>query len=147
MAAFLRSLRGSVAPVEAVYHVEANPGGTGNHMHLWVRSSRLPRRAVASAVACAGFGTVFDVRRVELPAEGQRLQATTYGMKACLQRPAGATGLWPAAEQYLTLNGDRLEHHTRDFYLDRSGSPAGGVRAAIREARQQYGLRGGWATV
>lgn len=145
MLIFLRSLRRSLETVEAVYHVEANPAGTGNHVHIWARAAQLHRAAVSSAARQAGFGAVLDVRPVALPPPGHRLQGTTYGMKACLQRPTGATTLWPAAKQYLSLNGERLEHHTRHFYVDRTGAPVG-VRQAISEARRQYGLSGGWST-
>lgn len=140
---FVRALKALAGPVEAAYHVEVNPAGTGNHVHMWARTKRVTRPSIALAAERAHLGPIVDVRRVDLPRDGERLTGATYGMKACLRRPDGASSLWPQAEEYLHLNGDRLEHHTQGYYLDRGGAQVG-VRRAEAEARAAYGLSGGW---
>lgn len=57
-------------------------------------------------------------------------------MKAVLERPEGTSSMPEQAQQYLTLNGGRLLHSTRQFWRDAAtGERLSGVRAAAVAAR------------
>jgi hypothetical protein len=117
--------------------VEGNPRRTGNHLHMWVWGDYLLEPAVIDAALSAGMGREVDVRQAYLP-DRQEVPALTYGMKAVLDRPKGTSSMPAQAEQYLTVNGQRLVHATRLFWRDGAGGqPLGGVRAAAVAARNK----------
>jgi hypothetical protein len=65
---------------------------------------------------------------------GKRVPSLEYGLKAVLvDRPPEPTRLWPAAVEYLALNGGRLVNASRGFWVDWQGDQVEGgvVRARV----------------
>ena len=126
---------------EWVWHVEHNPEGNGAHVHAWVRCEVPPSPSELSLAAQAsGLGPISDWqrRRAEMGPRGLSLDGVTaasYGMKEALEGLASDVSLTMAQEAFLALNGGRLCHASRQFWVDRYGRPLPGVRAAIRQAR------------
>jgi hypothetical protein len=149
---FAKCLRRAEAKFEWAYHVERNPLETGNHLHAWIRGN-LRRELVAAAAVQAGMGPRIDLenRPLEemraLDRHGQ-LKSLDYGMKALrggtgdgadesVAAPTGGSGVLsdqPSAQAaYLVLNGHRLVHSSRGFWLNRHGRPTT-LRKARRDA-------------
>ena len=125
---------------EYVYHVEQNPAGTGHHVHLWHWGAPLSEPLLREAARSAGMGAEATVRPMStFP------RYLAYGMKAVIERPDGATELWPAAREYLRLNGGWLHHQTRGYWRGPDGEPLGGIKAAVIAARRHLrGEAGSW---
>jgi hypothetical protein len=142
VARFRQILGRGGTPVEYAYHVELNPSGDQQrHLHMWMRG-QVSETQIRDAATRGGMGQVALVT-AHRPAPGE-IPLLTYGMKACLQRPVGATKLWPAAEAFLEANGGRLLHATRRFWRDRDNIPLHNVRQAVRESRAARGRLGPW---
>lgn len=134
---YRQRLRKLGVAVQDAYHVEPNPLGTGNHVHMWVWGDPLLEPSVRDAALAAGMGFEVDVRPAYLldRAAGPMQE---YGMKAVLERPEGTSSMPEQAQQYLTLNGGRLLHSTRQFWRDAAtGERLSGVRAAAVAARNR----------
>lgn len=133
---YRQHLRAQGLAVQDTYHVEANPRGTGNHLHMWIWGDLLLEPTVRNAALSAGMGREVDVRAAYLPEQG--VPALTYGMKAVLDRPRHTSSMPVQAEHYLELNGQRLLHSTRSFWRDAAtGETLAGVRAAAVAARKR----------
>jgi hypothetical protein len=131
---FRRNLRRAGLSVENVFHVEANPGGTGHHAHLWTWGpTLLDEPTISDAAARAGMGQEVWVGRRDRP-DGAPLW---YGMKSVLDA-ADPVALAPEICDFLEINGGRLLHASRGFWRDAAGHPIrGGVRAAAKLARRE----------
>lgn len=142
--AFGRRLRAQGLHVAYCYHVE--PYATrGNHAHLFLRGDPVPTSKARLACESAGFG--FNVWSAPWVTRSDHYRHPTidYGVKMILRlRPDEPTALWPEAETYLRLNGNRLVHTTRGFWLDSDGQPCT-VREAIRST--QAATSGRWVFV
>lgn len=115
------------------YHVEGNPASDGAHAHAWVRGD-LPE-GDALAVACAQAG----VGRPHIEPVWSVGRALPYGMKNVLRSFDLPAALALANQAtFLRLNGGRLVHHSRGFFLDRDGAPAG-LRSAKRAVTRPFG--------
>lgn len=111
-----------------VWTVEANPRGTGHHVHAWQRGSYLPQRELSALARRCGMGTVADVRKWVTPDDdsvgyGLKNASVGYGLKDASGE--GSLG-------WLALNGGRLTHQSREFF-------AGGVRSCERAALEARG--------
>lgn len=114
--------------IKVAWHVEANPRGTGAHVHCWSHGDPLTERDLRRCAVRAGMGHEVHVQRAYVPA-GHPPQLI-YGMKAVLEGPLDPTRLSPTAELFLDLNGRRLVHQSRGFYRDHRGGPIGVRQAA-----------------
>lgn len=94
--------------------LEVNPAGTGYHAHAVQHGSYIPQAALQEACERAGAGIPYinviksnasRTARYGLKAFG----AAGYGLKTYRQSTH--------AEEALTLNHGRLEHHTPEFYV------------------------------
>jgi hypothetical protein len=112
------------------YHVERNPAGDGFHIHMWWWGDRVMQPQLEDAVKRVGMGEVCNVLRAYVPRHEGRPALLPYGLKEVLNPPLGARVLWPEAEGFLTHNGGRLVHSTRDFWRDAYGRRLPGVAAA-----------------
>ncbi|MDX6256763.1 MAG: hypothetical protein QOJ11_3097 [Frankiales bacterium] len=125
---------------EWVWHMEANPSGLGNHVHAW-RWGPMPitKVTLTACAVSAGLGTTIGVGNV-ITATGWSsggllgAGAMGYPLKAIVREPTGPE-LTASQAQYLTLNGNRLAHASRDFWRDSLGWRLSGRRAAVREAQ------------
>jgi hypothetical protein len=150
---FRKCMRRAGCHFEWAYHVERNPQLTGAHIHAWARGD-LPHAAVTTAALQAGMGRMVDLRQrsavsVHNPDRGV-VESLRYGMKAVGQDGAGdgslvlgrnvtgsafsETGLTVRADDYLALNGHRIVHTSKNFWLDRFGHPTT-LKAARSDAR------------
>lgn len=118
------------------FTVEPNPRLTGHHVHLWWRGDAPSEWQLREAATAVGLGFEVDVT-----ARGT-IRNGAYGFKAVIDSPVGATALWPQAEQFLAMNGGRLVHPSRGFWLDAQGRPVT-LREAIREDRRERSKRSG----
>lgn len=120
------ALAAEVGSWEWVWSVEANPKGTGHHVHCHQRGRFVKQGTLSRLAAVEGMGRVADIRRWH-DAKGA---ATSYGMKAVTYTFKDATGSVDAAG-FLATNGRRLTHQSRGWWT------AGGARdqeaAAIRD--------------
>lgn len=67
--------------------------------------------------------------------------AAAYGMKEALEGLREALLLTEAQASFLNMNGGRLVHASRGFWVDQYGRPVGGLRAAAALARRLQGRR------
>lgn len=91
------------------WHVEANPAGTGWHVHAYQHGDD-PSPYLAGVAASVGLGwtgRVIDYTHHRGPID--------YGMKRAADPRT--------RHEYLDVNGGRLSHHTRGFYRDRQDNP------------------------
>jgi hypothetical protein len=119
-----------VGSVVWVWTVERNPRGTGFHVHAWQCGDFLPQREVARLARQVGMGERVDIRAWRAGGESYGLKEA-YGLKSA--RAAGS---------FLAMNGGRLTHQSRGFFV-------GGVRAVEDQAvRAQLGPAAGtWEVV
>lgn len=115
------------------WHVEANPKGTGHHVHVWQKGSRVPQSVLSDVAARSGAGSVVHISRLRNVAG-----ASTYGLKGLAPARYGLKGTVNGPE-YLTLNGGRLSHHSRGFYVSPSGATIGVRQAEGLGLRALYG--------
>jgi hypothetical protein len=99
---------------EWVWAVERNPRGTGYHVHAWQRGDFLDQAQLSHMADGKGMGFRVDIRRWESGGESYALKEA-YALK-------GADG-----EAFLAMNGGRLTHQSRGFFV-------GGVREVERAA-------------
>lgn len=131
----VRRLRNEIITFEHVWHVESNPGGTGNHIHGWSWGARPSMPLLSDAAFRAGMGENVDVRRwITRQSEDPMI---AYGMKGALAE-SSRTALSPATKDFLALNGGRLVHASRSFYRDGAGGPQLRTR---REAERRASQR------
>lgn len=108
------------------FSVEPNPSGAGAHAHGWMRGGPLTEAHLVRATEQTQIGLL---HKVDTYTSARPL---SYGLKqvqGSLRLPV-ADGLRQQAE-FLSLNGGRLVHSSRGFWLDPHGRPIG-----IREARR-----------
>jgi hypothetical protein len=126
-----RKIRGHIAyHAEPNLHHDAWTTDGGAHCHAWWRGEDLtkPLRELASA---SGLGHVVDARKAFIHREGDSIPALRYGLKMILHtNPPAPTVLWPAAEEFLELNGGDLVHATQGFWQNWRGE-----RLDLKEAR------------
>lgn len=120
------ALDASTGAWEWVWTVEANPRGTGFHVHCHQRGSFVPQSTLSRLAAREGMGIVTDIRRWH--DEGG--SATGYAMKAVTYAFKDAEGEVNAAA-FLANNGSRLTHQSRGWWTE--GGARDQERAAIRE--------------
>lgn len=133
MAQVVRRLRRGSRAFEHVWHVEPNPGGTGNHIHGWSWGQRPSPDLLREAAAAAGMGRSVWLGAWTTPATED--PAITYGMKTILQEQLNRQVLGPATRQFKELNGGRLVHASGGFYRDgATGQHLGRRREAERIA-------------
>lgn len=106
--------------------VEANPKGTGHHVHLWRRGGFVPQVELVRAATRCGMGRVVWVTR-----HRGGVEAVMYGVKGVGER-VGGYGLKTALEEnglnrFLDLHGGRFGMWSRGFF----GMP---YREAVRMA-------------
>lgn len=94
--------------VDWAWTVERNPRGTGHHVHAAKRGTWLSHAALTHAARREGVGHVWVSPASSVGAPERYL--TKYLGKGVRE--------WSA---YLALNGDRLIHTTRGFWLDDQG--------------------------
>lgn len=97
--------------VEWAWMVEANPRGTGHHVHAWQRGSFVPQRTLAALSRRGGAGVVVDVRAwqsVDQDAISYGLKGLDYGLKG-VRDPT-------VARDWLSANGGRLTHQSRRWW-------------------------------
>lgn len=96
---------------ELVYTVEPNPKATGYHAHVLQHGEgRIELELLKQAARAAGAGTISGmqvVRNVQ--------SASLYSLKASAYSLKGLQG--EQRRLALAINGGRLEHHTRGFFL------------------------------
>jgi hypothetical protein len=121
MKAFVRGMR-ATGPFGLAWGVEPNPLLTGNHVHGWVKARSLLVNVTDAVAAKSGMGLthVGPIRVPRVP--------LTYSFKAVIH---GDPDPETALQTHMRLNGNRLIHATRGFYLGPEG-PIG----------QQEALRG-----
>jgi hypothetical protein len=123
-------LRAAGLEVDWCWHVEPNPAGTGHHVHGWQRGDFLPQGILSEMADGCGMGRVCDVRKWR-PKGGP---AVSYGLKLAgigygLKMAEGERQL----EEYLRVNGGRMVHSSRGFWVDVEGK-----RCSLRDARQSW---------
>jgi hypothetical protein len=120
-------IRKEVGTSEWVWHVEQNPKGTGHHVHAWQKGSYVPQRLLTELAVREGMGRVTHVSKLRnrRKAAGYGLKGLSYGMKGIEADREG--------EQYLGLNGQRLTHQSRGFFVSTNGDKLG-VRGAEKAA-------------
>lgn len=124
------------ASFEWVYHVEPNPKGTGHHVHAWQRGAFIPQRQLSALADNAGFGPFARINKIR-----SVLDASNYGLKGLGYGLKGAIAIETRAA-YLTANGKRLTHQSREFFLDSDGKPApvrDSERAAASTGQEEIG--------
>lgn len=128
-------LRGAGYPLESWWVVEANPRGTGHHVHALVRSGYIPQAVLSEIADYRGMGFRVDIRKLDREERGG----------AYLVKEVAAAYLVKGRERidrFLAINGGRYGHHTRGFF----GMP---VREAdkIAQGRQGGELAGSWELI
>lgn len=116
MTQVVRRLRSGSRTFQHVWHVEANPGGTGYHIHGWSWGQCPSPELLREAAVAAGMGRSVWLGAWTTPANEH--PAIAYGMKAVLSEPLDTKELGPATRQFKELNGGRLLHASRGFYRD-----------------------------
>lgn len=123
------------------FHLEVNPKRTGAHAHVWWRGPDIQVELLHDLALRSGAREEVFVRPAFVP-PGTRIPALPYGLKAILDdRPDTAEKMWPAAQEYLDLNGGGLVHASQGFWTDWKGDR---VEGALERARvMAHGWRGG----
>jgi hypothetical protein len=112
------------ASFEWVWHVEPNPQGTGHHVHAWQRGVFIPQKDLARIADSKGLGGVAFINKIRNP-----LQSANYGLKGL---GYGLKGIaTDSRSTYLRVNGGRLTHQSRGFFVDSDGQ-----RVGVREAER-----------
>lgn len=111
---------------EVVYTVEPNPKGTGYHAHVLQHGrGRVDIELLKAAARRAGAGTISGMATVR-----DASSASLYSLKASAYSLKGLHG--DQRRDALAINGGRLEHHSRGFFL---GLPVRRAEVvALREA-------------
>lgn len=117
----VRKVRGRGYCWQHALSVEPNHEDTGLHVHAWVRGDAVPLDVLNTICAEIGMGHA-DI--LPLSFAGPMV----YGMKRAQDDTTRAS--------HLRLNGGRLGHHTRGFYLDRQGQPTSLAVALGRRRRR-----------
>ncbi len=97
------------------YHVERDPGSPGCHIHGWHRGTTVPKDDLQVHASRAGIGIV-DIQRV-------RYGSFSYGMTQVIEAPENADldGAQQQIDDFLDINGHRLVHTTRGYWVDKNG--------------------------
>lgn len=128
---YRQAVRKLGAHCQDAYHVEENPAGTGNHVHMWGWGGAIDEAVVSAAANSAGLGLFSGVQQAFVPETGRLV----YGMKAVLEDRDTDGAMTAHAERFLELNGGRLLHATRGYWRDGAkGARLGGVRQAAKVA-------------
>lgn len=136
MATVRRWWRRYVGPWQDVYAIEANPAGSGLHLHGWQYGSPVDRGDLERAAEVAGFlGSPYGAPR-QLSDQAH----LGYFLKDAIYRP---TLIMPAhAERFLELN-NMLVHGSNAFWRDHDGQRVETMRKAVPLARGGIST-GGW---
>lgn len=128
--------------VQWAWHREPNPAGTGHHVHAWQRGDYVPQRALQRICERRGLGIPYIERLKQSTSDrrgiGYGLKGIRYGLKGAESTEQRAT--------YLAVNGGRLVHASRGWWLDRAGAPCG-QREAMRAATRSVEPDGTWTLV
>lgn len=129
------SLKSSGYNFDWAWHCEPNPAGTGNHAHASQRGDFIPQRVLSEHAFKVGMGKVVDIRAYTAPdgplGYGMKLVGMPYGMKT-LEDLQGHRA-------YLEVNGGRLVHTSRGFWLDEHGNSCGQDEAIAAALQVRYG--------
>lgn len=135
MTGFVRRVRRRVAVFEHAWHVEANPAGTGNHVHGWCWGGTPTRQLLREAAVASGMGSDVWTGPWRLNPTADPL--IDYGMKSVTGPNLGRSN---EAKEFLALNGGRVMHASRGFYRDATtGELLANRRDAERRARLHRG--------
>jgi hypothetical protein len=135
-AGFTERLRRRGTTFEFSYHVEHPASHLSAHAHLWWWGDKPNERLLSEVAGRSHMGTYARAGELYVPAESFSRPSFEYGLKDILwNRPAEPTSMWPAAENYLRNNGNRLIHGTAGFYRD-GNEGLSGLGEAMRRARQ-----------
>lgn len=110
--------------IEWCWSIEANPRGTGLHVHAWQRGGFIPQKLLSEVSRREGMGVVADIRFVANP-DRRRAQYSVKSAGYTLKEAAKGS---LSAQEWIALNGGRLTHQSRGFFGE------GGVRVAERAA-------------
>lgn len=132
--------------VEWSWSVEANPRGTGHHVHGHQHGDFIPQAQLSDMAVRRGMGEVVYIKAAERygSAKGYGLKALTYGMKGATREESHGV--------HLDLNGGRLSHHSRGFFgvpvreaerlaveSRRGGEPSPWLLATVAELHAAFG--------
>lgn len=135
MTGFARRVRRRVSLFEHAWHVEANPAGTGNHIHGWCWGTDPDVTLLRESAVLSAMGSDVWVGTWRIASSDDPL--VSYGMKAVTGPDLGRS---PEAKEFLALNGGKVIHASRQFYRDaRTGELLGNRREAERRARLRRG--------
>ena len=124
--AWNRLMRASTNAWEACAHVHLNEGATGQHMHAFVRGSNITTEDVQTAAVTVGMREHVDIQATT------RYSCFNYGMQDVFDTIDMAYDEAAAkVDQYLAINGGRLTHASRGFWLDHRGRPT-----TLKQARR-----------
>lgn len=138
MTSFVRRVRRSVVEFQHAWHVEANPDGTGTHIHGWCWGTIPAQHVLREAAVLSGMGSYASIRPWRLDASDDPLIA--YGMKSVTGPQLGRSS---EAQEFLALNGGRVMHASRGFYRD---AATGELLRTRRDAERQARLHRGAAS-
>lgn len=118
-----RNLRSEGFSWEWAWFIEANPKGTGFHLHGVQHGDFVPQRRLEEMWG----GRIVDVRAIKSGGGA----AEAYGLKSAIGRVAayGSKGVEASPSDHRALNGDRIGHWSREFFR------GVGVRDAMIAAR------------
>lgn len=131
----LAYLRRDGVDFQLAWHVEPNPGGTGWHAHGWQHGDFVPLDHLQARCQAIGLGWphIKQIAVEEAP--------LNYGLKLMIPRPGvPASAASESMAAYLSANGGRLIHVTRQFWRDEHGQPLRGLKAVRKyrsDLRQQ----------
>lgn len=131
MTRLVRRVRRRNPKFQHAWHVEANPDGTGNHIHGWCWGDIPAEGLLREAAVMSGMGSFVSIRPWRLRKSDDPVIA--YGMKAVTGPQFGRSS---EAQEFLGLNGGKVMHASRGFYRDPStGEQFVTRRDAERRAR------------
>lgn len=116
------------------WQVEANPAGTGHHVHGWQHGAYIPQRTLSRLADYRGMGRVAHVQAWHGGRTGyalKGLESISYGLKEAERAQL--------AGRYLAMNGRRLVHASRGFWRRKVDDD--GFVAISKRAARAHGLR------
>lgn len=137
MTGFVRRVRRRVTKFEHAWHIEANPAGTGNHVHGWFWGATPTQHLLREAAVVSGMGADVWMGSWRVASSADAL--IDYGMKAVTGPGLGRSD---EAKEFLALNGGRVMHASRGFYRD---AITGELLANRRDAERRVRLHRGAA--
>lgn len=120
------------------FHLEANPKGTGAHAHVWWRGPEIPVDLLHDLAVRSKAGDEVFTKPAFVP-PGTLVPALPYGLKAILaERPDTTEKMWPAAREFLDLNGGALVHASHGFWTDWNGDRVDGALERARVVAHRW---------